>query len=143
MWSSSKKTRKNGRKEKQSGTSDADIQVDNNGLHISTAGKLGKGDADIQIDENGVHVTTYTYYTDNDANLDLTLTTDVAQDVNQAINDSVDAIYEEVTDKDEQQVTRYQKKSSEWFVNFVLLLLIGLFGTKALIANTATEHANL
>ncbi|MFJ2987464.1 sensor histidine kinase [Collimonas sp. NPDC087041] len=182
---------------------DADIRIDDHGLHISTAGKSGKpgkGDADIQIDGSGVHVKTYSYSDDesdaastpaapaspatpaapeapaapaasdkratpgvptapsapaNAANLGLTLPPDAAQDVNQAINDAVAAIHEAAADKAEQQVARYQKKSSEWFVNFVLLLLIGLFGTKALMggkkraearaqaANAAAEHANL
>lgn len=91
----------------------------------------------------------------NAASLDLKLPPDAAQDVNQAINDAVVAIHEAAAEKAEQQVARYQKKSSEWFVNFVLLLLIGLFGTKALMggkkraearaqaANAAAEHANL
>ncbi|AMP03888.1 sensor histidine kinase [Collimonas pratensis] len=91
----------------------------------------------------------------NAASLDLKLPPDAAQDVNQAINDAVAAIHEAAAEKAEQQVARYQKKSSEWFVNFVLLLLIGLFGTKALMggkkraearaqaANAAAEHANL
>ncbi|WP_211467643.1 sensor histidine kinase [Collimonas silvisoli] len=91
----------------------------------------------------------------NAASLNLSLPPDAAQDVNQAINDAVAAIHEAAAEKAEQQVARYQKKSSEWFVNFVLLLLIGLFGTKALMggkkraearaqaANAAAEHANL
>ncbi|GAC1321746.1 MAG: hypothetical protein NVS3B11_11900 [Collimonas sp.] len=91
----------------------------------------------------------------NAASLRLNLPPDAAQDVNQAINDAVAAIHEAAAEKAEQQVARYQKKSSEWFVNFVLLLLIGLFGTKALMggkkraearaqaANAAAEHANL
>jgi signal transduction histidine kinase len=91
----------------------------------------------------------------NAASLNLSLPPDAAQDVNQAINDAVAAIHEAAAEKAEQQVARYQKKSSEWFVNFVFLLLIGLFGTKALMggkkraearaqaANAAAEHANL
>jgi signal transduction histidine kinase len=91
----------------------------------------------------------------NAASLSLSLPPDAAQDVNQAINDAVAAIHEAAAEKAEQQVARYQKKSSEWFVNFVFLLLIGLFGTKALMggkkraearaqaANAAAEHANL
>ncbi|MDB5765464.1 MAG: hypothetical protein JWQ61_278 [Collimonas fungivorans] len=91
----------------------------------------------------------------NAASLSLTLPPEATADVNQAINDAVAAIHEAAAEKAEQQVARYQKKSSEWFVNFVLLLLIGLFGTKALMggkkraearakaANAAAEHANL
>ncbi|SFB37602.1 Histidine kinase-, DNA gyrase B-, and HSP90-like ATPase [Collimonas sp. OK607] len=91
----------------------------------------------------------------NAASLHLSLPPDATQDVNQAINDAIAAIHEAAAEKAEQQVARYQKKSSEWFVNFVLLLLIGLFGTKALMggkkraearaqaANAAAEHANL
>ncbi|AMO96384.1 histidine kinase-, DNA gyrase B-, and HSP90-like ATPase family protein [Collimonas fungivorans] len=91
----------------------------------------------------------------NAASLSLSLPPEATADVNQAINDAVAAIHEAAAEKAEQQVARYQKKSSEWFVNFVLLLLIGLFGTKALMggkkraearakaANAAAEHANL
>jgi len=91
----------------------------------------------------------------NAASLSLSLPPEATQDVNRAINDAIAAIHEAAAEKAEQQVARYQKKSSEWFVNFVLLLLIGLFGTKALMggkkraearaqaANAAAEHANL
>ncbi|MEO6918761.1 MAG: histidine kinase [Collimonas sp.] len=91
----------------------------------------------------------------NAASLDLKLPPEATADVNQAINDAVAAIHEAAAEKAEQQVARYQKKSSEWFVNFVLLLMLGLFGTKALMggkkraearaqaANAAAEHANL
>lgn len=91
----------------------------------------------------------------NAAGVGLSLPPEAAQDVNQAINDAIAAIHQAAANKAEQQVARYQRKSSEWFVNFVLLLMLGLFGTKALMggkkraearaqaANAAAEHANL
>lgn len=149
----------------------------------SKSAKPANGNTDIRIDDTGVHIKTgaYTYDGDdaasapaaptppaapaaptappppanNAASLNLRLPPDATQDVNQAINDAIAAIHEAAAEKAEQQVARYQKKSSEWFVNFVLLLLIGLFGTKALMggkkraearaqaANAAAEHANL
>ena len=66
-----------------------------------------------------------------------------------------DALADAVDEAASQEITVAQKKSSEWFMNFVLLLVLGLFGTKALMggkkraeaqaqaANAAAERATL
>ncbi|UVW30008.1 sensor histidine kinase [Massilia sp. H6] len=43
------------------------------------------------------------------------------------------AIEMAVEDAAEQKVSRYHKQASTWFMNFVLLLVLALFGTKALV----------
>ena len=59
------------------------------------------------------------------------------------------ALEDAVAQAAEQEVSVAQKKSSEWFMNFILLLIVGLFGTKALMggkkraeAQAATSNAN-
>jgi hypothetical protein len=58
-----------------------------------------------------------------------------------------DANEEAATAAAEEQVTHYRKESSKWFENFVLLLVLALFGTKALMggkkrAEVQAEAAN-
>jgi signal transduction histidine kinase len=58
-----------------------------------------------------------------------------------------DASEEAATAAAEEQVTHYRKESSKWFENFVLLLVLALFGTKALMggkkrAEVQAEAAN-
>ena len=65
------------------------------------------------------------------------------------------AIEEAVDDAAEQKVTRYHKQASTWFRSFVFLLVLALFGTKALMggkkraeaetlsANAAAERASM
>ena len=52
-----------------------------------------------------------------------------------------DAIEAAVEDAAEQKVSRYHKQASTWFMNFVLLLLIALFGTKALVGGKKRADA--
>ncbi|MFC5475377.1 sensor histidine kinase [Paraherbaspirillum soli] len=139
------------------------------------------GDTNVQLDGNGLRINKIYTYTDDGqdaasmptppappapataptaptppaAPAPLPLPPDAARDVNNAIDEAVSAIDEEADDKAEKRVAHYQKKSSQWFENFVLLLVLGLFGTKALMggkkraealartANAAAEHANL
>ena len=56
--------------------------------------------------------------------------------------DVQDAIDEAVNDATAQQLETYREKSSEWFMNFVLLLVIALFGTKALMGGKKRAEAN-
>jgi hypothetical protein len=170
-----KVSRHNGKSTKAGKPGNTDIRIDDTGVHIKTGTYTYDGD-----DAASTPATPTPPKTEaeagavtappappaapaapapsapgNAASLHLSLPPDATQDVNQAINDAVAAIHEAAAEKAEQQVARYQKKSSEWFVNFVLLLLIGLFGTKALMggkkraearaqaANAAAEHANL
>lgn len=57
------------------------------------------------------------------------------------------AIEEAVDDAAEQKVSRYHKQASTWFKSFVFLLILALFGTKALMggkkrAEALTQSAN-
>lgn len=57
------------------------------------------------------------------------------------------AIEEAVDDAAEQKVSRYHKQASTWFKSFVFLLILALFGTKALMggkkrAEAQTQSAN-
>jgi hypothetical protein len=57
-----------------------------------------------------------------------------------------DAIEQAVDDAAEAKVTRYHKQASTWFTSFVSLLMLALFGTKALVggkkrAEAATQSA--
>jgi signal transduction histidine kinase len=57
------------------------------------------------------------------------------------------AIEEAVNDAAEAKVTRYHKQASTWFTSFVWLLVLTLFGTKALVggkkrAEAETQNAN-
>ena len=70
--------------------------------------------------------------------------------VNDAIGAAVDAVVEEAVDKaldqateqaTEQKMDDYRRKSSAWFMNFVMLLLVGLFAIKALMGGKKrAEH---
>lgn len=51
------------------------------------------------------------------------------------------AIEAAVEDAAEQKVSRYHKQASTWFMNFVLLLLLALFGTKALVGGKKRADA--
>jgi len=53
-----------------------------------------------------------------------------------------DAIEEAVDNAAEKKVIHYRKQSSEWFMNFVLLLLIGLFGMKVLMGGKKRAEAD-
>ena len=84
----------------------------------------------------------------NGPGLHLNLPPGLGREVRNALEEAVD-------EKAQQKVMVAQKKSSEWFMNFVLLLVVGLFGTKALMggkkraevqaqaANAAAERATL
>ena len=52
-----------------------------------------------------------------------------------------DAIEAAVEDAAELKVSRYHKQASTWFMNFVLLLLLALFGTKALVGGKKRADA--
>ena len=66
--------------------------------------------------------------------LDIALPPGVGQEVRAALADAID-------EAASQEVTVAQKKSSEWFMNFVLLLVVGLFGTKALMGGKKKAEA--
>jgi hypothetical protein len=52
-----------------------------------------------------------------------------------------DAMHEAVDDAAAQRVEGYRENSSKWFMNFVLLLVVGLFGTKALMGGKKRAEA--
>ncbi|MDP9109421.1 MAG: histidine kinase, partial [Pseudomonadota bacterium] len=58
----------------------------------------------------------------------------VGQDVQDAIDEAVD-------DAAAQKVETYRERGSDWFMNFVLLLVLGLFGTKALMGGKKRAEA--
>ena len=66
--------------------------------------------------------------------LHISLPPEIGREVSNAIDDAVD-------EAAQQQVSVAQKKSSEWFMNFVLLLIVGLFGTKALMGGKKRAEA--
>jgi len=68
------------------------------------------------------------------ADVHVKLPPEISKEVGDAINEAVD-------DAAEQRVEGYRKKSSEWFMNFVLLLVVGLFGTKALMGGKKRAEA--
>ena len=66
--------------------------------------------------------------------LHISLPPEIGREVSDAIDDAVD-------DAAQHRVSVAQKKSSEWFMNFVLLLIVGLFGTKALMGGKKRAEA--
>ncbi|HEY5799902.1 MAG TPA: histidine kinase, partial [Burkholderiaceae bacterium] len=64
----------------------------------------------------------------------IALPPEIGQQVSAAIQEAVD-------DAAEKKVVHYRKQSSEWFMNFVLLLLIGLFGMKTLMGGKKRAEA--
>jgi signal transduction histidine kinase len=69
-----------------------------------------------------------------DADVHIALPPEVIEEVSSAIEDAVD-------NAAAQKVAGYRKKSSTWFMNFVLLLLIGLFGAKVLMGGKKRAEA--
>ena len=59
-------------------------------------------------------------------------------EVGQEVSDAIDEAIDEAA---KQKVESYRKKSSEWFMNFVVLLVLGLFGTKALMGGKKRAEA--
>lgn len=141
-------------KSKHINDGDTNIEIDGTGIHIHKNGADGKG-KQIEIDENGIHVSKNDTPDDNstpslstspaapalptppalpsspvkpltgNSDIHIKLPPEVAQEISDDIEDAV-------ADAADQEVKSYQKKSSAWFVNFVLLLVFGLFGMKAL-----------
>lgn len=60
---------------------------------------------------------------------------EVAQVISNEIEDAV-------ADAADEEVKSYKKKSSKWFGNFVILLVVGLFGMKALLGGKARAEEN-
>ncbi|NEX61712.1 sensor histidine kinase [Noviherbaspirillum galbum] len=63
---------------------------------------------------------------------------DLPPDVSEEVKDAIDQAVEEAA---AEKAEKYRKKSSAWFMNFVLLLLVGLFGMKALMGGKKRAEA--
>lgn len=140
---------------------DNNIEIDSTGIHIRKNNLDGKG-KQIEIDEKGIHIgkesaaeivasgvatpTTPPTPTPNGLSIKkndihIKLPPEVAQEIS-------DEFQNAVADAADEEVKTYQKKSTQWFVNFVMLLVFGLFGMKALMggkvrADEKAKEANI
>lgn len=112
----------------------------------------GQGETDIRIDGSGIHITkNKRTATSSGTGIDsatpaapapaasepdihLSLPPEIGKDVSNAVEEAI-------TGATEQQAVRYRRNSSAWFMNFILLLLVGLFGTKALMGGKKRAEA--
>lgn len=125
-----------------SGDVDTDITIDHSGIHVkekksaAASAEAGAKNADPAKPEQSAppvppaEPATPSGKTD----LHITLPPEIGQDVSDAIDEAVD-------DAAEQKVAHYRKNSSAWFKNFVVLLVLGLFGTKALMGGKKRAEA--
>ncbi|MCH8619065.1 histidine kinase [Undibacterium sp. TS12] len=136
---------------------DTSIEIDNTGLHIRKNSIDGKG-KQIEIDENGVRIKSDgdqappvkpeqssatssaslpphappappappPLITDRD-DIHIKMPVEVAREISEEINNAV-------ADAADEEVQSYKRTSSKWFANFVVLLVFGLFGMKALMS---------
>lgn len=153
---------------------DTSIEIDDTGIRIRKANSNGKG-KQIEIDENGIRTKSDIDLTSANNTLPTPVTPanpatpatpappstpaatektnaptedihiklppDVAKEISEDINNAV-------ADAADEEVRSYKKTSSKWFVNFVLLLIFGLFGMKVLMggkvrAEEKAEEAGL
>ncbi|HJW57854.1 MAG TPA: histidine kinase [Burkholderiaceae bacterium] len=139
---------------------DSEIRIDNSGIYITKkAPARQKGASPESASETGTPapaipaspvppVPPVPPAVSNDTGVHIPLPPEVSQEVGNAIEEAVDSAAEE-------KVASYRKNSSKWFMNFVLVLLVGLFGMKALmggkkraeaqaqVANAAAERETL
>ena len=119
---------------------DTNVEIDGTGIHIRKNNPNGK-DKPIEIDENGIQAAKESVEDssksspaapkppmgleigENDIHIKL------PPEISQKISDE---IQNAVADAADEEVKTYQKNSTKWFVNFVMLLVFGLFGMKAL-----------
>ncbi|MFZ6645235.1 sensor histidine kinase [Undibacterium sp. TJN25] len=160
-----KKANKKASKSKTITDGDSNVEIDGTGIHI----RKNRPDANskqIEIDQNGVHVRKGGTADSSDAEPDIApnaapqaspanpeppaapttmpkagddihikLPPEVAQEISNEIEDAV-------ADAADEEVKSYKKKSSRWFGNFVVLLVVGLFGMKALLGGKARAEEN-
>ncbi|MFZ6658831.1 sensor histidine kinase [Undibacterium sp. TJN19] len=138
---------------------DTSIEIDETGIHIRKNNTTGKG-KQVEIDENGIRVNTRNASTppttpalpalpalpdnqgtpsakpappeppeppaiDENDDIHIKLPAEVAKEIGEDINNAV-------ADAADEEVRSYKRTSSQWFKNFVVLLVFGLFGMKAL-----------
>ncbi|GAA4034136.1 sensor histidine kinase [Actimicrobium antarcticum] len=142
-------------------SSSPDVRSEKHGSGKVTHGRsklIDDGDSDIRIDATGIHITKSKPATASppavpvipetpatDANA-VTATSPATGDVHISLPPEVsrevqDVIADAVDDAAAQKVETYREKSSDWFMNFVLLLILGLFGTKALMGGKKRAEA--
>ncbi|HTD05442.1 sensor histidine kinase [Undibacterium sp.] len=159
-----KKVSKKGKQSKSITDGDTSVEIDGTGIHIRKNKTDGKN-KQIEIDQNGVHVRKGDDNGSGDVDLGtpaapvgdatsppeampappappaapvpkagddihIKLPPEVAQEISNEMQDAV-------ADAADEEVQSYKKKSSKWFGNFVALLLVGLFGMKALLGGKA------
>ncbi|MFZ6873028.1 sensor histidine kinase [Undibacterium sp. Di27W] len=134
---------------------ETNIEIDDTGLRIHKNNAEGRG-KQIEIDESGIHVRTdgKTAATAATAppvppaepnatgevptppkppsinerdDIHIKLPAEVAQKISEGINDAV-------ADAADEEVRSFKRTSSKWFANFVVLLVVCLFGMKALMS---------
>lgn len=169
-----KKAAKKASKTKSINDGDTNIEIDGTGIHIRK-NKTDGGGKQIEIDENGIRVLKEGSSSTPPApsavpaqpeppnasnptsppsppampdmpkagrdDIHIKLPPDIAQEISNDIEDAV-------ADAADEEVKSYQKKSSKWFMNFVMLLIFGLLGMKALMggkvrAEEKAKEANL
>ena len=119
---------------------DTNVEIDGTGIHIRK-NKANGEEKPIEIDENGIQAAKKEFEDaskvkpvastppmgleigENDIHIKL------PPEISQKISDE---IQNAVADAADEEVKTYQKNSTKWFVNFVMLLVFGLFGMKAL-----------
>ncbi|GAB3413240.1 histidine kinase [Massilia agilis] len=125
------------------------ILIDDSGIHFNPTNKSRPGEPeapgaeqskpgaapDLPKKGNGKP----TVHTENGDEVHIDLPPQIGQELSDAIEQAVD-------DAAEAKVSRYHKQASTWFTSFVWLLMLALFGTKALVggkkrAELATQTA--
>jgi signal transduction histidine kinase len=121
---------------------DKEIRIDGSGIHIKKSGPRKRDSEGIAGDTAGnaensdraVTPPTPPSISVGPDDVHIALPPEVGQEVRQAIGEAVN-------DAAEEKVASYRRKSSAWFMNFILLLLVGLFGTKALLGGKKRAEA--
>jgi chemotaxis protein histidine kinase CheA len=128
----------------------ADIQIDSTGIHIrknpKKAQENDKAESEADAAAGSARPTAPTQpeapkvpYAPavplaSDTDVHIPLRPEVGQEISDAIEEAVD-------NAAEQKIASYRKTSSKWFMNFVLAILVGLFGMKALMGGKKRAEA--
>jgi len=119
---------------------DTDIHIDSTGIHIRKKTDPGAAPAAPAPGESPVmppvpDVPPVPSVPGKDANsVHIPLPPELGKEVSAAIEEAVD-------DAAEQKIATYRQSSSKWFMNFVLAMLVGLFGMKALMGGKKRAEA--
>lgn len=125
------------------------ILIDDSGIHFNPTNKSRPGEPEVPGAEQAKPGAAPdlpkkgsgkpTVHTENGDEVHIDLPPQIGQELSDAIEQAVD-------DAAEAKVSRYHKQASTWFTSFVWLLMLALFGTKALVggkkrAELATQTA--